>query len=108
MYMWVRVRPYRFKVVITQMHQLHNIVMLCSFMYVQYVTLPEHCPMMFSGCTFSVPNEVTEFTSPNYPNKYPSNSNCTWIIGQGIDLTKAKIIVLFDFFHTEGFGSPCR
>ena len=64
--------------------------------------------MMFSGCLFFVPKEVTEFTSPNYPNKYPSNSNCTWIIGQGMDLAEAKVIVLFDYFHTEGPDTPCR
>ena len=72
------------------------------------IRISKHCVVVFSGCLFSVPNGVTEFTSPNYPNKYPSNSNCTWIIGQGIDLTEAKIIVLFDYFHTEGHGTPCR
>ncbi|PFX32349.1 Mucin-4 [Stylophora pistillata] len=60
-----------------------------------------------TGCLFFVLSNVRDFTSPNYPSNYPSNANCTWVIGQGMELKETKIILFFDYFHTEGFGSPC-
>ncbi|XP_022801631.1 mucin-like protein isoform X3 [Stylophora pistillata] len=60
-----------------------------------------------TGCLFIVPSDVTDFASPNFPSNYPSNANCTWVIGQGMELKETKIILFFDHLHTEGFGTPC-
>ncbi|XP_022801634.1 protein sidekick-2-like [Stylophora pistillata] len=60
-----------------------------------------------TGCLFFVPSDVTDFASPNFPSNYPSNANCTWVIGQGMELNETKIILFFDNLHTEGFGTPC-
>ncbi|XP_060694374.1 astacin-like metalloendopeptidase isoform X1 [Hemiscyllium ocellatum] len=40
------------------------------------------------------------FTSPNYPNMYPSFTNCKWIIRAPLEY---KIIVEFDFFYIQPF-----
>ncbi|GCC19648.1 hypothetical protein chiPu_0018442 [Chiloscyllium punctatum] len=40
------------------------------------------------------------FTSPNYPDMYPSFANCKWIIRAPLEY---KIIVEFDFFYIQPF-----
>ena len=65
-----------------------------------------------AGCTGTACRAVLtatsaeqEFTSPNYPNTYSSDTKCEWVInaptGQNIQLT-------FKFIAIEGNGGDCR
>ena len=55
---------------------------------------------VFSGCPSSVSGKNSgRFASPNYPNNYPNNDNCSW----GITVPDGFIArVKFSHFNTEG------
>merc|ERR1712226_75120 len=48
-------------------------------------------------------SNTTVITSPSFPNKYPKNQNCKWII----NATKGKLSLTFDKFKTE-WSHNCR
>ncbi|XP_030235027.1 deleted in malignant brain tumors 1 protein isoform X3 [Gadus morhua] len=41
-------------------------------------------------------------TSPNYPQQYPNNMNCVWVISPGYE------VIELEFLHVELEGSDCR
>merc|ERR1712107_145014 len=48
-------------------------------------------------------SNTTVVTSPSFPNKYPKNQNCKWII----NATKGKLKLTFNKFKTE-WSSNCK
>uniref|UniRef100_UPI00398F519A astacin-like metalloendopeptidase isoform X4 n=1 Tax=Pristiophorus japonicus TaxID=55135 RepID=UPI00398F519A len=55
-----------------------------------------HCDV----CGNLLTKNYGSFTSPNYPDLYPSYANCKWIIRAPL---QHKIILEFDFFHIQPF-----
>ena len=51
------------------------------------------------GSTIYVNTSVQEITSPDYPNNYPNNSNCEWILEPQTQQTHIRIG--FVAFNTE-------
>uniref|UniRef100_A0A8C5BSA6 CUB domain-containing protein n=1 Tax=Gadus morhua TaxID=8049 RepID=A0A8C5BSA6_GADMO len=41
-------------------------------------------------------------TSPNYPQQYPNNMDCVWVISPGYE------VIELEFLHVELEGSDCR
>ena len=60
--------------------------------------------VILSVINFNVLGETGEFTSPNYPNKYPDNAYCTWTI---IGRPEKAIRVTFVDFAVE-YESTCK
>ena len=52
----------------------------------------------YTNCGGRLTGEYGEFTSPNYPNDYPKNAECTW----EITVPKGnKVHLVFQYFHVS-------
>lgn len=52
-----------------------------------------------SGCGASFSADAGRVVSPNYPDHYPHNSNCDYLIDAG---DKTVIVITFKTFQVEG------
>jgi len=54
---------------------------------------------MFVGCGVNFTSSAGRIISPDYPNRYDDNLNCSYIIDQG---PQTLVILEFETFHLEG------
>lgn len=52
-------------------------------------------------CGGNLEAETGEITSPNYPNNYPENSDCTWTVS----IPEGTIVLNLDLFSLEASGT---
>ena len=57
-------------------------------------------------CSVNFNYVIGAFTSPWYPENYPSNMDCTLTIGFNMNLQNARIAIVFHSFHME--NGDCR
>jgi len=55
------------------------------------------------GCGGSLSGVTGAFTSPEYPNNYPANSDCTWTL----TIPEGVIVLQFTDFSLEDSASEC-
>ncbi len=67
---------------------------------------PTHSLKLFvSGCVGALTDPMGVIESPNFPNNYPPNQQCSWVIN---GILGGRINASFSHMEVYGYGSSCR